>query len=85
MNPPDAEATYLLIDGENIDATLGLSVLDRRPTPDERPRWDRIREATEQLWHQQVRGLFYLNGTSSAPCDGLPRSSPSGSRRYEGR
>ena len=59
MNPPDAEATYLLIDGENIDATLGLSVLDRRPTPDERPRWDRIREATEQLWHQQVRGLFY--------------------------
>ncbi len=52
MNPPDAEATYLLIDGENIDATLGLSVLDR------------IREATEQLWHQQVRGLFYLNGTS---------------------
>ena len=64
MNPPDAEATYLLIDGENIDATLGLSVLDRRPTPDERPRWDRIREATEQLWHQQVRGLFYLNGTS---------------------
>ena len=46
MNPPDAEATYLLIDGENIDATLGLSVLDRRPTPDERPRWDRIREST---------------------------------------
>ena len=44
MNPPDAEATYLLIDGENIDATLGLSVLDRRPTPDERPRWDRIRD-----------------------------------------
>ena len=64
MDPVDVEATYLLIDGENIDATLGLSVLDRRPTPEERPRWDRIREATEDLWHQRVRGLFFLNGTS---------------------
>ena len=43
MDPVDVEETYLLIDGENIDATLGLSVLERRPTPEERPRWDRIR------------------------------------------
>ena len=26
--------TYLLIDGENIDATLGTSILGRRPHPD---------------------------------------------------
>ena len=64
MDPVDVEETYLLIDGENIDATLGLSVLERRPTPEERPRWDRIREATEQLWDQHVRGLFFLNGSS---------------------
>lgn len=33
--------TYLLVDGENIDATLGTSILQRRPTPAERPRWER--------------------------------------------
>ncbi|MCW2738704.1 MAG: nuclease, partial [Nocardioides sp.] len=31
--------TYLLVDGENIDATLGTSILGRRPRPEERPRW----------------------------------------------
>ena len=41
------ETTYLLVDGENIDATLGLSVLGRRPEPDERPRWDRVRSYVE--------------------------------------
>ena len=29
--------TYLLVDGENIDATLGTSILQRRPQPEERP------------------------------------------------
>ncbi|MEZ5191645.1 MAG: hypothetical protein R2734_03400 [Nocardioides sp.] len=33
--------TYLLVDGENIDATLGTSILGRRPQPEE-PRWDRL-------------------------------------------
>ena len=36
--------TFLLIDGENIDATLGAGVLGRRPAPEERPRWDRVRD-----------------------------------------
>ena len=36
--------TYLLVDGENIDATLGTSILGRRPRPEERPRWDRLLE-----------------------------------------
>ena len=30
--------TYLLVDGENIDATLGVSVLGRRPEDDPGPR-----------------------------------------------
>lgn len=40
--------TYLLVDGENIDATLGLSVLGRRPEPAERPRWDRVRAFVDE-------------------------------------
>ncbi len=33
---------YLIIDGENIDATLGVNILKRFPRADERPRWDRV-------------------------------------------
>jgi len=57
-------STYLLVDGENIDATLGMSVLGRRPNPDERPRWDRVLAYAGGMWQQDVRGLFYLNATS---------------------
>jgi uncharacterized protein len=56
--------TYLLVDGENIDATLGMNVLGRRPNPDERPRWDRITAFAAQVWDQEVVPLFYLNATS---------------------
>ena len=35
-------STYVLVDGENIDATLGTSILSRRPHPTERPRWERL-------------------------------------------
>lgn len=58
------EMTYLLVDGENIDATLGMSVLDRRPAPEERPRWDRVLTATADRWGEEARGLFFLNGSS---------------------
>ncbi|WP_026459940.1 NYN domain-containing protein [Schaalia suimastitidis] len=58
------EITYLVIDGENIDATLGLSVLDRRPNPEERPRWDRVMQAASEYWEQRTSGLFFLNGSS---------------------
>lgn len=64
MSESDARTTYLLVDGENIDATLGMSVLGRRPEPAERPRWDRILHFTEEVWHEQARGLFFLNATS---------------------
>ncbi|MBC7677737.1 MAG: nuclease, partial [Pseudorhodobacter sp.] len=36
--------TYLVIDGENLDATLGVNLLGHRPAPDERPRWERVLE-----------------------------------------
>src|SRR5215217_5662911 len=56
--------TYVLVDGENIDATLGVSVLGHRPAPEERPRWDRVRDYAAELWGQPVRGLFFLNASS---------------------
>ncbi|MCD4548991.1 NYN domain-containing protein [Schaalia sp. lx-260] len=58
------EKTYLVIDGENIDTTLGLSVLERRPNSEERPRWDRVIQAASNLWGQPASGLFFLNGSS---------------------
>lgn len=59
--------TYLLIDGENIDATLGTSILGRRPLPEERPRWNRVLEHAEQRWGQPVRGLFFLAVAGELP------------------
>jgi len=59
--------TFLLVDGENIDATLGGSLLGRRPAPEERPRWDRVREYSRTVWEQPVRGLFFLNASGHVP------------------
>ena len=64
--------TYLLVDGENIDATLGMSVLGRRPEPEERPRWDRVLAYCDELSSanaeegegDEARALFFLNATS---------------------
>jgi uncharacterized protein len=59
--------TFLLVDGENIDATLGGSLLGRRPAPEERPRWDRVLEHAREAWGQPARGLFFLNGSGDLP------------------
>jgi uncharacterized protein len=59
--------TYLLVDGENIDATLGSQILGRRPRPEERPRWDRLLEWTERAFDQEVSGLFFLNAGTELP------------------
>jgi uncharacterized protein len=59
--------TFLLVDGENIDATLGGSLLGRRPAPEERPRWDRVLEHARTAFGQPVRGLFFLNGSVRLP------------------
>lgn len=60
-----AEAvTYLLIDGENLDATLGNRILGRRPASEERPRWDRAVSFVERQWGGTVKPLFFINASS---------------------
>jgi uncharacterized protein len=59
--------TYVLVDGENIDATLGTSILQRRPQPDERPRWDRVLKHCRDAWGQEAKGLFFLAANDELP------------------
>src|SRR3954451_255570 len=59
--------TFLRAEGENSDAPLGGNMLGRRPAPEERPRWDRVRDYARAVWEQPVRGLFFLNATASVP------------------
>ena len=63
FEPVVTRKTYLIVDGENIDATLGMNVLGRRPAPDERPRWDRITGFAREVWDQDVVPLFFLNAS----------------------
>lgn len=59
-----ADRTYVLIDGENLDATLGVSILRHPPKPAERPRWERVIEFARTLGSGEVVGLFFLDSTS---------------------
>lgn len=59
-----SDRTYLLVDGENLDATLGSSVLGRRPAPEERPRWERVVQFAERVWGAPARTLFFINASS---------------------
>jgi uncharacterized protein len=59
--------TYVLVDGENIDATLGQSILGRRPNPHERPRWDRLLQFAQDTWGQPTTGLFFLAANGELP------------------
>lgn len=56
--------TYLLVDGENIDATLGGNILNHRPSPDDRPRWDRVRQFVETQYGNPVTALFFINASN---------------------
>ena len=59
--------TYLLVDGENIDATLGGSILGGRPSPDQRPRWERVLEHARTVWGEaDAKGLFFLNASNGS-------------------
>lgn len=69
MNSDPERTTYVLVDGENIDATLGSSIFGRRPHPEERPRWERLLTFAETTWRQPAKGLFFL-----AVKDELPMS-----------
>jgi uncharacterized protein len=66
MGEPE-RTTYVLVDGENIDATLGTSILGRRPRPEERPRWERVLQFARERWGQQARGLFFLAANNELP------------------
>jgi uncharacterized protein len=59
--------TYVLIDGENIDATLGASILGRRPRPEERPRWERLLQFARERYGQPATGLFFLAANNELP------------------
>lgn len=59
--------TFVLVDGENIDATLGTSILGRRPRPEERPRWERLLQFARDEWDQPAQGLFFLAANSELP------------------
>lgn len=41
-----------------------MSVLARRPEPEERPRWDRVLRYAESLFDAPTKGLFFLNASS---------------------
>jgi uncharacterized protein len=62
-----ARTTYVLVDGENIDATLGTSILGRRPRPEERPRWERLLQFARDRWSQPAVGLFFLAANGELP------------------
>lgn len=62
-----ARPTYVLVDGENIDATLGGSILGRRPMPAERPRWERLLQFVDEQWDCQAKGLFFLAVNAELP------------------
>ncbi|MEV5000294.1 NYN domain-containing protein [Nocardioides sp. LML1-1-1.1] len=62
-----ARTTHVLVDGENIDATLGNSILGRRPRPEERPRWERLLQFVERQWGQPTNGLFFLAANTELP------------------
>ena len=63
----EQRTTYVLVDGENIDATLGQSILGRRPRPDERPRWERLLQFATERWGQSASGLFFLAANNELP------------------
>lgn len=63
----EQRTTYVLVDGENIDATLGQSILGRRPRPDERPRWERLLQFASERWGQPASGLFFLAANNELP------------------
>ena len=65
--PAAPRTTYVLVDGENIDATLGTSILGRRPRPEERPRWERLLQFARERWDQPATGLFFLAANNELP------------------
>ncbi len=57
---------YLLVDGENLDGVLGGSILNGRPLPEQRPRWDAVRRFVEDRYGE-TKSLFFINANSGIP------------------
>jgi uncharacterized protein len=49
----------ILVDGPNIDGVLG-TVLGRRPRPQERPRWDRVKAYLDLLFRPAVPNRLFV-------------------------
>src|SRR5437868_4066094 len=64
--PTEGDLVYVLVDGENIDRTLG-QILEAKPKPEQRPRWDRIRGFAEKTFGRPTRALFFLNAWRGLP------------------
>ena len=64
MANDEGRTTYVLVDGENIDATLGSAIFSGRPTPEQRPRWERVLDFAQRTWGHPVKGLFFLNASN---------------------
>lgn len=60
------DVVYVLVDGENIDRTLG-QILDAKPRPEQRPRWEVIRKFAETTWGKRAQALFFLNARRGLP------------------
>ncbi|MCO5171489.1 MAG: NYN domain-containing protein [Planctomycetes bacterium] len=63
---PEGDLVYLLVDGENIDRTLG-QILEAKPKPEQRPRWERVRGFAERTFGRPARALFFLNAWRGLP------------------
>jgi uncharacterized protein len=61
-----SKTVYMLVDGENIDRTLG-QILEAKPRPEQRPRWDRIKGFIESRWGRPCKALFFLNAWRGLP------------------
>ena len=81
--------TYVLVDGKNIDATLGTSILSRRPQPGERPRWDRLLKFECSSWaRSSTNASAKCCACRVHHCSGVPPQSVArraAARLYEAR
>lgn len=63
------EKVYVLVDGENIDTTLG-KILERKPHSEDRTRWQFVLGFAQRLHPEaEIKGLFFLN---TGPEDYVP-------------
>lgn len=63
MTKLENRLVYLIVDGENIDRTLG-QILAHKPESKHRPRWDSVKAFIEKKYQADCRALFFLNATN---------------------